>query len=220
MARQVKAIIDGLTNNETIDLEVLRKALFDYSVMIAPWARSVAQYMLDDVGRRDVKAWAQASREIGVALRSEIEHAPTGALLTELMESQVDLITSLPREAAEEVHSLVLSNLPMGARSETLIPRIMALGAKSKARARTIARTEVARAGSLLTQARAEYVGSEGYIWRTAKDANVRDSHAEMEGKYVRWDTPPKLSDGTQTHAGQIYNCRCWSQPVLPDTIE
>lgn len=203
-----------------IDLTTLRKALFDYSVLIAPWARSVAAYMLNDVARRDAKAWILASKDIGVSLRSEIAHAPTGAMLAELQAGQVDLITSIPRKAAEEVHEMAMGALQTGARSETLISRILELGASSKARARTIARTEVARAGSLLTQARAEYAGSEGYIWRTAKDANVRDSHAEMEGKYVRWSTPPRLSDGTTTHAGQIYNCRCWAQPLFPDYIE
>ena len=96
------------------------------------------------------------------------------------------------------------------------IPAIMKLGSQTVGRARTIARTEVSRAQSALTQARAEYVGSEGYVWRTVGDADVRDSHAEMEGKYVRWDSPPKLSDGTVTHAGMIYNCRCWAQPILP----
>jgi uncharacterized protein with gpF-like domain len=38
-----------------------------------------------------------------------------------------------------------------------------------------------------------------------------------MEGVPVRWDQPPTLSDGTVTHAGQIYNCRCWPEPILPN---
>jgi uncharacterized protein with gpF-like domain len=69
----------------------------------------------------------------------------------------------------------------------------------------------------VLTQARAEHIGSEGYIWRTSNDSDVRHSHKEMNGRYVRWDTPPRLSDGTVTHAGQIYNCRCYPEPVIPD---
>jgi uncharacterized protein with gpF-like domain len=45
----------------------------------------------------------------------------------------------------------------------------------------------------------------------------VRESHKAMNGKFVRWDSPPTLSDGTTTHAGQIYNCRCYPDPVLPE---
>ena len=78
-----------------------------------------------------------------------------------------------------------------------------------------IARTEVARTASGLTEARARHVGSDGYFWRTAKDADVRDSHRQMEGKFVKWNEPPTLSDGTVTHAGQIYNCRCYAEPVI-----
>lgn len=220
MARQVSAIIKGLTASGTFNAEVLRKALVDYSFLLAPWARSVAEYMLADVARRDAKAWKLHSKDLGIALRSEIDHAPTGAAMKQLMDEQVHYITSIPAQAAEKVHELVLANITTGKRSSTLIPAILDLGSQSMSRARLIARTETARAVSTLTMARAQYVGSEGYIWRTAKDANVRDAHAEMEGKYVRWDTVPKLSDGTQTHAGMIYNCRCWAEPMLPEIID
>lgn len=217
MARQVEAIIKGLTRGDNIDPALIQKALHDYATLISPWARSVAEYMLRDVARRDAKAWRAHSREMGVALRAEIEQAPTGDLLRHFMDEAVTLIKSLPLQAAEQVHEKVLANMVAGRRSSTMVAEIMDLGTKTVARARLIARTETARAAAALTQARAQYVGSEGYIWRTAGDLDVRDSHAEMEGKYVRWDTPPKLSDGTTTHAGMIYNCRCWAEPVLPE---
>jgi uncharacterized protein with gpF-like domain len=38
-----------------------------------------------------------------------------------------------------------------------------------------------------------------------------------MNGKFVYYDKPPTLSDGTTTHAGEIYNCRCYKDPVLPE---
>jgi SPP1 gp7 family putative phage head morphogenesis protein len=86
----------------------------------------------------------------------------------------------------------------------------------TESRAMLIARTEVAKANASINEARALSVGSEGYIWRTAGDADVRESHAEMDGQYVAWSDPPTLSDGTTTHAGAIYNCRCYSESVLP----
>ena len=218
VAQQVLSLLRGMTRGDKVDADAIIKALRDYSLLIQPWATSVAQYMVADIDRRNRKAWHQHSKELGQALRRELNEAQTGAAQRQLMEDSVRLITSLPRRAAEGVHELVQKNLTAGQRASTLIPKILDLGSKTEWEARRIARTETARASSVLTQARAVYVGSEGYIWRTAGDADVRDSHAEMEGKYVRWDTVPKLSDGTQAHAGQIYNCRCFAEPVLPDT--
>jgi uncharacterized protein with gpF-like domain len=102
--------------------------------------------------------------------------------------------------------------------------------------ARLIARTETARTASVLTEVRAKSVGSEGYIWRTSLDADVRPkigtpnfaklntlamgSHRKLEGTFHRWDDPPIASEnGERAHPGQIYNCRCWPEPVLPDRI-
>ena len=60
---------------------------------------------------------------------------------------------------------------------------IMAIGGTTKARANTIARTEVSRASTMFTQARAEAIGSDGYIWRSSEDSDVRDEHKELNGK-------------------------------------
>lgn len=79
-----------------------------------------------------------------------------------------------------------------------------------------IARTEVARTSSVLTQARAEHAGSTGYIWRTARDGDVRPSHKAMNGRFVRWGEPPTL-DNLRGHAGCLPNCRCYADPVIPD---
>ena len=149
-------------------------------------------------------------------LRAEILNAPTGAILGDLMSSQVELITSLPLQAAERVHDLVTTATYSGRRAEQIAQEILRTGAVTESRARLIARTEVSRAQSNLTEARARYVGSDGYIWRTSKDGGVRDSHKEMEGKYVRWGSPPTL-DGLVGHAGCLPNCRCWAEPVIPD---
>lgn len=173
--------------------------------------------MVADVNARTGRIWRKQSEDLGKALRQELTTAPTGVAAKELMDDQVHLITSLPTEAAKRVHQLVQMSQLDSTRAESIAQEILRTSDVTEARARLIARTEVARASSVLVQARAEYAGSEGYIWRTSKDARVRDSHAEMEGKYVRWNTPPLLSDGTRTHAGQIYNCRCFAEPVFPD---
>jgi len=162
--------------------------------------------------------WQQHSKDISQGIRSELLNAPTGSIYTALMEEQVTLITSLPLDAAQRVHSLVKETMITGYRSSEVKKEILRTEQVSESKARLIARTEVARSAATFTQARAEYAGSEGYIWRTSKDSDVRPLHQEMEGKFVLWTKPPKLEPSLAPyHAGCGPNCRCFAEPVLPD---
>jgi SPP1 gp7 family putative phage head morphogenesis protein len=190
-----------------------------YAEALAPWAAQAAEQMLADVNHRDEQAWRSLAVEMSHALREEIRNAPTGQLMQALMAEQVTLIQSLPLEAAKRVHELTIAGLEDSTRASEIAKEIMRSGEVAESRATLIARTEVARSASTLTQARAEHIGSEGYIWRTSGDGDVRESHKHMNGKFVRWDAPPTLSDGTTTHAGQIFNCRCYPEPVIPETF-
>lgn len=217
VAAQVGELVRGMTPAELTTPGYVSGVLGQYANVIKGWARSTSARMLADVNRRDEAAWAEMSRGMGRALRSEIKTAPTGEVLRDLLDEQVTLIQSLPIEAAQRVHALTLRGLEDSTRADEVADAIMRTGHVTRSRAQLIARTEVARTASLLVEARATHVGSEGYIWRTVRDRDVRRSHAEMKGRFVRWDETPELSDGTVTHAGQIYNCRCWPEPVVQD---
>lgn len=219
VALQVDAIVKGLAPDGVItDRGPILAALRGYAELITPWARSVARYMFADVSRRNARAWKEIGADMSRALRAEIAYAPTGMLYGALMDEQVRLIKSLPLEAAQRVHDLTDQALTTSARADVVAREVMKTGAVTAARARLIARTEVSRTASNLTQARAMFAGSEGYVWRTSDDADVRETHQEMEGKYVRWDTPPKTDKGLAPyHAGCGPNCRCYPDPVLPD---
>jgi SPP1 gp7 family putative phage head morphogenesis protein len=210
-------LVKGLAPNGTLkNIAGLVTALTEYSRMIEPWAYSVSAFMLADVARKDARMWHQHSKEMGKELRREVTTAPTGEALRRLQSEQVTLITSLPAEAAQRVHALAQESTITGVRASELAKQILETEDVTAARARLIARTEVSRAASNLVQARAEWAGSDGYIWRTSGDGNVRDSHKEMEGKYVRWSQPPTL-DKMVGHAGCLPNCRCFAEPVFSD---
>lgn len=210
-------IVDAYPPGDPEYVPTITDLLTKYAEFLVPWATRTAATMLADVSARDAQTWMELSGELSKALRDEIRNAPTGELMREMLAEQVTLIKSLPLEAAQRVHDLTLKGIEDGTRAKEIAKEIARSGEVSMNRANLIARTEVARTASKLTEARATHIGSEGYIWRTSKDSDVRHSHKEMEGKYVRWDTPPKLSDGTVTHAGQIYNCRCYPEPVIPE---
>jgi SPP1 gp7 family putative phage head morphogenesis protein len=220
VATQVGHIVRGLApEGGTPDPAVLERALRGYSEILRPWAKAVGARMLADVQRRDLGVWRSMAQDMTEAMRVEIARAPTGEALRRLLDEQVMLITSIPLRAAERAQKLAQEAVTEGRRHETIVDQIMSSGRVARSRAELIARTEVARTASGLVQARATHVGSEGYIWRTAEDHDVRHSHKKMSGKFVRWDRPP-VTDGLTGHAGQLPNCRCYPEPVLPDFIQ
>lgn len=217
LARQVGMIARGMSPDGSLgNAQALADALRAYAKVIRPWAESVAKLMVADVARRDAAMWKKQNADLGRALAAELSAAPTGSLLTVLQAQQVALIQSIPLKAAERVHAIAQESLVTSARAKELAQQILATEDVTVARATLIARTEVARASSNLVQARATFAGSEGYIWRTSGDADVRESHSDMEGRYVRWSTPPTL-DKMTGHAGTLPNCRCFAEPVFPE---
>lgn len=219
VAKQIDAIIRGLApDGKLTDRGPLMDALRGYSELLGPWAKSVARYMFADVSRRNARAWQEIGADMAKSLRAEMAYAPTGLLYGALMDEQVALIKSLPLKAAQRVQELATGTLYSGQRSDVIAKEILRTGKVTEARARMIARTEVSRTAANLTQARAQFAGSQGYIWRTSRDADVRETHQKMEGVYVPWATPPKTDASLAPyHAGCGPNCRCYPDPVLPD---
>jgi len=212
VARIVGRIVQQFGENHA----AARRALEEYARIITPWAQYTAKSMVEDVSARDLAAWKANSQAIGAGLRNEVARTAVGARTIQLTNEGAKLIRSLPTEAAERVSKLSLEAMFDGARASEIQKEIMRTGQVTEGRARTIARTEVGRAASALTQARAESIGSTGYIWRTVGDSDVRPSHKKMNGKFVAWDNPPTL-DGMTGHAGALPNCRCYAEPVIPD---
>jgi SPP1 gp7 family putative phage head morphogenesis protein len=234
IANAIETLVNGMQPDNAADLDTLQRILERYSDLLRPWARSVARRMLADVERRDRTAWIKYSRFMGVTLRHELLNTPIGEDLNLLMDQQVNLITSLPLEAARRVHDIAIGNLYGGERASEIVKQIMLTGQVTKARANLIARTETSRASTMLTMARAKQIGSTGYIWRSSRDYKVRPelgirnfaklntlpmgSHRKLDGTFHAWTDPP-IADpsGVRAHPGAIYNCRCYAEPVLPD---
>lgn len=197
----------------------ITQMLAKYSEALDGWALRTASAMLAEVESRDRKAWMAAAAEMSEALRHEIRNAPTGAAMKDLLAEQVTLIKSIPLEAAQRVHELTLKALEDSTRSSEIAAEIMRSGEVAVSRANLIARTETSRTASVLTEARAVHIGSPGYFWRTSEDSDVRPDHKILNGKFIPWDSPP-IADrrtGRRAHAGCIYGCRCYPEPVLPE---
>lgn len=227
----------------------LSNLLRRYADILTPWATSVASRMIAETARRDWAAWKAHSRQMSRSLEEEIAGAPIGEALRGELARQVGLIRSLPEEAANLVHKVAMENLISGTRSasladilrtrgslsplptqatevaEALAERMRAIRGITEHRADLIARTETARVASILTQVRAQHIGGTHYLWRTQRDSRVRDSHEWMgyrsdRGELFEWSNPPVVEEGRPPyHPGQIYNCRCYAEPIIPDHL-
>lgn len=207
---------DGETGFAESSISLIERILRDYSNTIDPWAKSAASRMIAEVDARDKAAWMRTARKMGASLRAEIATAPVGVVVRQRLDDQVKLIKSIPLEAAKRVRELANEGIVQGTRPEVIAQEIMKMAGVTKSRAMLIARTEVSRTATELTRARAEYVGSTAFIWRTSKDERVRESHKRLEGQTFRWDTPPECDPGHFALPGGIFNCRCYPEPVIP----
>lgn len=216
IGREIGRIIDGYDATDPFQRQQMYDALKKYSEIVAPWAQTKAAAMVARIANTDEKQWLKATGEMSIELRAQLRRAPMLSVMKALQQEQVVLITSLPIEAAERVHKFAVESITGGVRSKSFAADIAKSGDVAMSRATMIARTETSRTAATIQRARATSIGSEGYVWRTARDSDVRPSHKKMEGVFVAWTSPPTL-DNLTGHAGCLPNCRCWSDPLIPD---
>ncbi len=106
-----------------------------------------------------------------------------------------------------------------------LIQSIHDLTQVSKTRATLIATDQIQKLNSNLEQIRQQNNGISRYIWRTRRNARVREDHSRLEGCVFKWDQPPVTvrsgkRSGERNHAGEDINCKCWAEPVVDDILE
>lgn len=192
---------------------VIQRRLFDYSEQLRDWAADVGGLMVKRTAKIDYDTWMRVGEGISRQTRKLLKSKAVGAEYSRLQQAQIDLITSLPRQAAQDVQEWVKDGLSKGQRFDEIAKRIKKdLGAKSDSRAVLIARTETARSRSNFTQARAKDVGSTHYIWHTVGDGTVRSMHAKLDGTIQRWDDPPVCEHGrggmpVKGNPGTVWNC-------------
>jgi len=219
VAQQVGSIVAPFTPGDMSQVPTIEQLLKAYSDMLKGWATQTASNMLMDVALRDEQAWQTMAKELSRGLREEIRNAPTGRVMRQLLAEQVTLIQSIPLEAAQRVHRLTLEGLEDSTRFTEIAKEIRRTEEVTTSRAVLIARTETARTATTLTQARAESIGADSYIWRTSGDSTVRSDHKKLNGKIFQWNNPPVADErsGERAHPGCIWNCRCFAEPILVD---
>lgn len=216
IARHCGDIIRHFPAGDPTVLPQLRTTLNGYAGILTPWARNMARIMLLEVNHWDQRAWRLHAKQMSLAIQNEIANTDVGDVFHRLQEEQVELIRSIPLKAAERVHELTEEALVDGKRAASLVDEIKKSGHVAQSHATLIAITEVGRATTSFTEARATKLGSTHYVWETAKDRRVRKEHQKLQGKVFAWNDPPVAgSKGERSHPGQIYRCRCWPRVIF-----
>lgn len=153
-----------------------------------------------------------------------IDIAPTAseqAVLEEWVRSGLDLIVTIPQQQLDSLEATIADQVRRGLSVGDIQSEVIDRADKviSDRWARVIARDQVGKVNAAITQTMQRRVGVTEYIWRTSGAPNVRESHAAMNGRRVRWDTPPEGTGpyGQPAHAGEAIQCACWADPVLDD---
>ena len=189
---------------------------------------SAVRRMVTPIAVQNMRTWRMAAkkatrnpslyrmlmREINQGLKSDIEMQ---------IEENAGLIKTLPTDVAKKVTNDISDMALKGMRASEIAKVIREQTDKhSRASAKLIARTEVSKTTTALTKARCDNLDLHWYVWRTMEDGDrVRKSHRIMEGVLVNWNEPPspealagEKSVGNY-HAGNIWNCRCYPEPLI-----
>lgn len=144
----------------------------------------------------------------GIDLSSLMSSEDLAEVVAEAVAANVALIKSLPKQHLDQVEQIVLNGLQSGQRAESMIEAIKALGAKNESRAALIARDQVGKITSRLTQVRQQKMGITHYYWSCSLDERVRPVHYARHNKLFAWAEPPAGG-----HPGIDYRCRCVAIP-------
>jgi SPP1 gp7 family putative phage head morphogenesis protein len=223
--QSLEALLLGLDE----PLEIIRAIkTFALSKGFAAYAEATALKMVTHLFTDAGRTWRQAARKnsrgrmIYEALQKELQGPIGGAVRHQILRNAA-IIKSLPLDIAQQVNEHILTEAMNGTRAINMAAQIKAFFPDAtKAKAGLIARTETSKTSTALTQARSESLGVNWYVWRTSQDSRVRDSHRLMDGVLIKWTAPPSPEqlDGMKRtfghyHAGGIFNCRCYPEPVI-----
>lgn len=148
----------------------------------------------------------------GIEAQKFIKKQKLGKIVDDSIAANVSLIKSIPIKYHERLERLVLVAVQNGKPQSWLEHQVKRLGKTTDARAKLIARDQIAKINGSVVKERHKQLGVDEYYWQTCKDERVRPKHRKREGEKFRWDSPP---DGG--HPSEEVNCRCGAIPVLDD---
>lgn len=231
--RAIERLITSVTRGEDFIRSIAILPPQDNFLILS--ARRIASAMVTQLQAANARNWREAASKgsRGREIYESIRRDRTGIFrhsLAEITRENAAMITSIPDRIRamieKEMYEMQAEGLRASEVSERLLARVPQI---TRSRAELIARTETSKAATALTRVRAQAIGIEWYEWRTSEDQRVRPSHRRMDRVLVRWTDPPNperlAHEANVRHgpynAGNIWNCRCDSYPLVhEDQVE
>ena len=181
-------------------------------------AKENTQERLERIPKQIGKLVSEHNARILATQGIEARLAGTQKQINAFTSENVALIRSVPADYLFDVERLTHTAMAQGLRHEELAKSLANAAGVTESRAKLIARDQVLKFNGSLNKTRQQAAGVTHYIWRSAEDERTRDAHADFDGNTYAWDDPPgDGSPGEGTHPGTAINCRCWSDPVIPE---
>ena len=190
-------------------------------------ANIAARRMVVQTAADNARTWREDAKKsmrgkfVYEALRQELKNKDS---FLSLIEQSALNIKTLPRHVAARIVKRV-GMLTMQGRRSSEIAQIIAkeLRPYAKASSLLIARTQYSKTLTAINESRSTSVGIKAYVWHSVGGPRVRDSHKFMNDVICFWNEPPcpeqlagiPMKDYSYYHPGGIYNCRCYSEPIL-----
>ena len=152
---------------------------------------------------------------LGVDIRPVLQEPEIRTLMNAWRRENISLIRTIPQRLHDGLYKAITREFAAKPFDQQALAKVINQQSGSTGyNLRRIARDQTNKAVAQLTRARHQQLGIEEFIWRTARDGRVRDSHAALEGTRHRYDDPP--SEGLP---GEPILCRCISQGIPPDDV-
>ena len=138
-------------------------------------------------------------------------------LLHEFEDQTIAVLEDFEQEVVEKLRADISDMILSGQSRVDLRNAIKKRLKISDTRCRFIARQETALLVTTFKKSQYQQYGIDKYKWKTVGDHKVRESHVELDGDEIDWDSPPIVDPktGRTAHAGMDFNCRCQAIPIV-----
>ena len=135
--------------------------------------------------------------------------------IREWVQENVRLITNATEKQLKQIENLMISQYKSGVNRKEVKASVNKIFKGLRNNFDFIARDQINKLSGFIDMKKQTSLGIDGYYWRTVGDSKVRPEHAARNGKFFRWDSPPKGG-----HPKQDFNCRCEAEPALDRFFE
>jgi hypothetical protein len=215
-------------SHDEVDHWVERLAAVSSDQSFIDEAERVARIMVRDVNTHNVHGWRESARRSYGGSRffrylGETKRGAVGKSVQEQIELSANLISSLPSKIAKKLNKEVQYARSQGITEQGVLSIIRRrFSPLINSRIRLLGSTDPHRTNTALTRARSEDFSLPVFLWKTAGDILVRDSHQRMEGVVCFWSDLPSPEELIGSVAslghyapGDCPGCRCTALPIL-----